>query len=409
MSNGKEESLLPVTQAPLPSSSGGSRSPGSKRTIGLASLPAVSRSGSQFTLTPRDQPRYESEGVLGRGGMGEVRLARDQDIGRRVAIKRMLDENSPQAVARFIDEIRTVGQLEHPNIVPIHDVGVDTDGTLFFVMKYVDGETLASVIERLRRGDVDYRRRYGFEARLDIFLGLLRALQYAHRQGMLHRDVKPANILIGQYGEVMLTDWGIARNVGHGQSSGSDSDKGMEETMSRAAEETAYGSIVGTPGYMSPEQASGRSEEVDARSDLYGAFSVLYELLTTRPFVPRGTSSQATIENSLRRKAPRILDRDYWSSHQPAVPVELRHLLNRGLQPAKSDRFQTADEVLSLLERIRSGSPPIQCAGTLIKATNARFERMADSHPILSATVYASVGCLVLIGIITTCMAALGP
>lgn len=407
MSNGNGESQLPETQAPIPSSNGGSKSSGSTRTTGLASLPAVSRFGNQFTLTPRDELRYQKEGVLGRGGMGEVRLAQDQDIGRRVAIKRLLDEKSPQAVARFIDEIRTVGQLEHPNIVPIHDVGVDTDGTLFFVMKYVDGETLASIIERLREGDVDYRRRYGLEARLHIFVGLLRALQYAHRQGTLHRDVKPANILVGQYGEVMLTDWGIARPVGHGQGGGADSDKGNKETMTRAADATAYGSIVGTPGYMSPEQALGRSEEVDARSDLYAAFSVLYELLTTRPFVPRGATSQATIQNSLRRRAPGILDRDYWSSHQPAVPVELRHLLNRGLQPAKSDRFQTAEEVLSLVDRIRSGSPPIQCAGTLIKATNARFERLVDSHPMLSAAVYASVACLVLIGIITTCIAAL--
>lgn len=392
-----QETIAPVSAEP---DAGDVRMSG---TVELTSLPAVSRSGNQVTLTSRNEIRYRNESVLGRGGMGEVQLANDQDIGRRVAVKRLLNQKNPQSVARFIDEVRTVGKLEHPNIVPIHDVGVDADGSLFFVMKYVDGETLASIIGRLREGDVAYHKRYRFEARLDLFSGLMRALQYAHEQGMLHRDVKPENIMVGHFGEVMLTDWGIARHVNYNEGSSSDDAKSAGE-MPRASGQTMDGSIIGTIGYMSPEQASGRSEEIDERSDLYAAFVVLYELLSTRSFVQRGDSLMKAITDAKKRQAPQFLDPNYDSRYQPAVPAELRHFLRRGLQPLKADRFQNADDVLRDLERIRSGEPPIQCAGTLIKVANARLERLVDKHPLLAISLYATTACVFLIGIVTTCM-----
>src|SRR5690606_23290345 len=136
------------------------------------------------------------------------------------AVKRLLDEDNPHAVARFIDEVRTVGSLEHPNIVPIHDVGVDEDGSLFFVMKYVEGETLASIIEKLAKGDRECHSRYNCEARLDVFTGRLRARQYAHGQGLVHRDIKPENLMIGRYGEVVVMDWGIAHAIRGQEQSG---------------------------------------------------------------------------------------------------------------------------------------------------------------------------------------------
>lgn len=409
VSSADNDSQLPETQVSMPPANGVSQRTPSLRSSSRASLPAVSRSGDQFTLTPNDAIRYKNEGVLGRGGMGEVRLAHDQDIGRRVAVKRMLDEKSPHAVARFIDEVRTVGQLEHPNIIPIHDVGIDDNGALFFVMKYVEGETLASIIQRLRQGNAGYHRRYTFEARLELFSGLLRALQYAHSKGVIHRDVKPDNILVGQFGEVMLTDWGIARQTLRvGVSDQADVPK-TDDLTGRASQSTSDGSIVGTVGYMSPEQAAGHGVEVDRRSDLYCAFTVLYELLTTRPFIARGASSEQMIVSSLERKAPTYFDPDYVVQYQPAIPAELRHFLRRGLQPAKEDRFQDCDEVLSHLARIRSGLPPVQCVGTLIKATNARLDRIVDRHPLLAAFVYAGAGILMLVGIATLGWAVLSP
>ena len=159
-------------------------------------LPLVEVRGEQVELVRRSNARYEKIKDLGRGGMGEVSLVRDNDIGRIVALKRLFKPPSgdPSGLLRFISEVRTVGQLEHPNIVPIHDVGLDENGNYYFVMKYVDGETLEHVITKLAAGDPYYHQRYPVDVRLEIFMGLLRALQYAHDQGIVHRDIKPATL-----------------------------------------------------------------------------------------------------------------------------------------------------------------------------------------------------------------------
>ena len=156
-------------------------------------LPRIEVNGAEAQVVFDGKARFEKLKLLGEGGLGEVTGALDHDIGRKVAIKRLhAHVRSPAALARFIDEIRTIGKLEHPNIVPIHDVGMDADGEIYFVMKYVDGETLESIINKLAAGDPDYHARYPFEVRVEMFLGLLHALQYAHDQGVVHRDIKPA-------------------------------------------------------------------------------------------------------------------------------------------------------------------------------------------------------------------------
>ena len=243
-------------------------------------LPRVVREGDDVRLVASDAERYRVERELGRGGMGEVSLATDQDIGRRVAVKRLLSQQ-PSTLARFVDEVRTIGRLEHPNIVPIHDVGVDAEGRYFFVMKFVDGETLSSIIRRLADGDAKAHARFGFEQRLDIFIGLVRALQFAHERGIIHRDIKPDNIMVGPFGEVMLMDWGIARAIGEDDAP-SDAEAAL---ASDRACETSDGAVIGTPMYMSPEQAGGQTSTLDARSDLYSAFVVLFELLTLHVYI----------------------------------------------------------------------------------------------------------------------------
>jgi serine/threonine-protein kinase len=319
--------------------------------------------------------------------MGEVRLALDQDIGRRVAVKRLIEEDNPLALARFVDEVRTIGNLEHPNIVPIHDVGVDADGSLFFVMKYVEGETLASIIGKLASGDEASHRRFPFEARLDLFAGLLRALQYAHDQGLVHRDVKPENIMVGQFGEVMLMDWGIARR------NRSDGPRVDRPPIGRAAGETLDGTIIGTPRYMSPEQAAGQVAELDGRSDLYSAFVVLYELLTTRSYIEPTARAIQSVAAARDRQPPKLTDPAFSNPHQDSVPGELRHFLRRGLAPCKEERFTDASDVIQELERIRSGACKVQCPLTFIKANSTRYGRFMDGHPalgLLAATLAVS-------------------
>src|SRR5581483_2763739 len=174
--------------------------PGAATTNGraiTATLPAVQWGAQGPQLHERTVPRYERIGLLGSGGMGEVLHARDNDIGRTVAVKRLhADLQHPELFARFVEEVHIIGQLEHPNIPPIHDAGVDENG-YFFVMKKVEGETLDVIIARLQRGDVAAHRRWPFERRMEVMRKVVEALRYAHSKGIVHRDIKPSNILVG--------------------------------------------------------------------------------------------------------------------------------------------------------------------------------------------------------------------
>ena len=238
---------------------------GAARTTIFPRLPTTDRR----TLSPagEEQARYEPVRLLGSGGMGEVILVQDHDIARRVAVKRPnADISNPTVFARFVDEIRTVGRLEHPKIVPIHDVGIDELGRYYSVMKYVAGETLESVIVRLRAGDASYHATYSFERRIQIFVGLLNALAYSHDQGIVHRDIKPANVMIGSFGEVVLMDWGVAKPMtSDGRApTAVQIERGDPRARTYA---THNGALIGTPAYMSPEQARGENDTLDARSD----------------------------------------------------------------------------------------------------------------------------------------------
>ena len=157
-----------------------------RKSQGLSVLPAVEPSAPVPALSPRSVARYQRIRPLGEGGNGEVDLWRDQDIDRDVAVKRLKQAGTPEVLAQFIQEVQTTGQLEHPGIVPIYDVGRDEEGRYFFVMKHVQGETLEQIIARLRAGDPAYRAHYSFEVRTQIFLQILHSVQYAHRKGFIH-------------------------------------------------------------------------------------------------------------------------------------------------------------------------------------------------------------------------------
>lgn len=160
-------------------------------------LPKLELVENEPTLVVKGNRRYQELRRLGAGGIGEVVSAADNDIGRTVAIKRLrTPAKSTSNLVRFVEEIRTIGRLEHPNIIPIHDVGVDDKGEYYFVMKYVDGETLESIIQKLAAGDRSYHQRHGFEQRTQLFLGILKAVAFAHANGIVHRDIKPANVKI---------------------------------------------------------------------------------------------------------------------------------------------------------------------------------------------------------------------
>ena len=343
-------------------------------------LPSVDESGGAVRIKPRSQARYQRIRRLGAGAMGEVTLVQDNDIGRTVAIKQLLTPTqNADGIARFIDEIRTIGQLEHPNIVPIHDVGIDEQGQLFFVMKHIDGETLEAIMERLATGDPATCERYTIDVRIEIFLGLLHALQCAHQHGIVHRDIKPANIMIGRFGEVVLMDWGIAKLMPQaGPSVGSRSS-------------TQQGQLVGTPAYMSPEQASGNVDEIDARSDLYSATVLFHELLGLQHYLSHCTGGTQLLRAILMEEFRYLRLVFIKHPRHPVPPAELLHFIVKGLAKDAKDRYQSADEMLAELQRIRDGRCRVSCPATLAKRMIDTSGRFVNRYPKLSPFVFYSL------------------
>ncbi len=359
----------------------------------LSVLPRFEMSDGGVRLLPSSGPRYERLRALGEGGMGEVSLVEDRDIGRTVAVKRLRDPETtgPGPLARFVDEVKLTGSLEHPNIVPIHDVGVDEHGQYFFVMKFVDGETLEAVIERLRAGDPATIRAWPVSRRLEVFEGLLRALEYAHARNILHRDIKPANIMVGRFGEVVLMDWGIARPIGAAELPRESAEENAKARPSRASD-THHGALIGTPLYMSPEQASGQTDTLDARSDLYTASLVLHELLGLRARREGHPHVMAMVTAAITEDAP--APTDMFSPHPSnpdGIAPEFRHFLHRGLALSPQERWGSASEMLAELAAIAEGRCRIQCPMTLTKRGTRELGRFVDRRPVLAVSSMAAV------------------
>src|SRR5580698_5971108 len=213
--------------------------------------------------------RYRLGRRIGKGGMGEVMAARDEQVGRDVAIKRMRSANpSPRAVARFLREASVQGRLEHPAIVPVHEIGRDGDGLPFFVMKKLSAVSLVQIL-------VD---KAPLQSVLRAFTDVCLAVEFAHVRGIVHRDLKPDNIMLGDFGEVYILDWGVAKIADGEPLSRSPPIRAPER-----ASETEDGSLIGTPGYMAPEQCCGDVEAIDARADVYALGAILFEILALCP------------------------------------------------------------------------------------------------------------------------------
>ncbi|MCZ4094836.1 Stk1 family PASTA domain-containing Ser/Thr kinase [Streptomyces sp. So13.3] len=272
--------------------------------------------------------RYELGSVLGRGGMAEVYLAHDTRLGRSVAVKTLRVDlaRDPSFQARFRREAQSAASLNHPSIVAVYDTGEDyVDGISipYIVMEYVDGSTLR---ELLHSG-----RKLLPERSLEMTVGILQALEYSHRAGIVHRDIKPANVMLTRNGQVKVMDFGIARAMG---------DSGMTMTQTSA--------VIGTAQYLSPEQAKG--EQVDARSDLYSAGCLLYELLTVRPpFV--GDSPVAVAYQHVREdpQPPSVWD--------PEITPEMDAIVLKALAKDPDYRYQSADEMRADIESYLDGQP----------------------------------------------------
>lgn len=291
--------------------------------------------------------RYDRLRLHATGGIGRVWLAHDSGIGRNIALKELRPEHSKDATlaARFLQEARITGQLEHPAIIPVYEM-VDFSGERqpFYTMRFVNGRTLTAAArsfnERRLAGEADPVE---LPTLLNAFVTVCNAVAYAHSRGVIHRDLKGQNVILGDFGEVVLLDWGLAKLVGA---------QGGEELNSavvphqtgRDSNHTLQGEMLGTPAYMSPEQASGRLDLIDFHTDVYGLGAILYEILTGA--APFSGGKVEEVLQKVREEAPKS-PRQCW----PNVPSELEALCLQSLAKRPEDRALTATSMGQQVQR----------------------------------------------------------
>jgi eukaryotic-like serine/threonine-protein kinase len=326
-----------------------------------------------------DERRFEIGAERARGGVGMVMEARDRLLRRQVAVKQ--PQHSDQGGARFVREALITAQLQHPAIVPIYDFGVRDSGDPCYAMRLVPGATLRDAIMAAR----------GLDERLALLphvQAVADAVAYAHSQGVIHRDLKPGNVLVGPFGETVVIDWGLAKYQSEADTEPPFADLPMA-ALGGNGTLTEAGMVLGTPGYMSPEQA--RGEDVDERADVYAIGAILYYLLAGQsPFLeksatevlrPAATSSSPTCH----RPSPAV------QSHEPGAPRDLVAIVNKAMARDPADRYPTATALAHDLKRFATG----QLVGARQYSTWALVRRLIDRHRATAVVAAALVVALV--------------
>src|SRR5215831_2203060 len=270
--------------------------------------------------------RYRALRYLARGGMGTVWLAEDTILNRQVALK-VLDpaDDSGELASRLLREARVLARLEHPGIVPVHDAGTLDDGRAFYCMKYVEGQRLDQYLRNIRT----------LPERLKLLERIAEPLAFAHSKGILHRDLKPENVMIGPFGEVLVMDWGVAKVKDAVRPEASTEVQGYSSSsLSIDLSETAHGRILGTPGYMSPEQARGETGSIDERTDIYSLGAILAFMLAGG--------------------GPEELDR---SGPSQPDPRPLRAICAKAMAPDPAARYASVQELSSDVAKYLEGLP----------------------------------------------------
>jgi eukaryotic-like serine/threonine-protein kinase len=365
--------------------------------------PPIVRSASNEVLSWSDAGRYQLFGEIARGGMGAVLKGRDPDLGRELAVKVLLERHSddPEMVCRFVEEAQIAGQLQHPGIVPVYELGAFADRRPFFAMKLIKGRTLASLLSD--RPDPERDLSYF----VTIFEAVAQAVAYAHARGVIHRDLKPSNVMVGAFGEVQVMDWGLAKILPQGGEADDAFAGHLEEepiiaTSRRPSDSdlSLAGSVMGTPSYMAPEQARGEVDALDERSDVFSLGSILAEIVTGQPAFTGGNSDE------IHRKSSRgDLSSAFARLDASGSDPELIALAKRCLCTERNDRPRDAGEIARAIGSYRSGVDDRLRAAEIARAAESARAEAAQARANAerrarraTAALAASVLVLVLVG-----------
>ena len=324
--------------------------------MGVASSPQV-----HAAIELARGERYEVVEELGRGGMGEVHLCLDRRIGRQVARKRAKDGAER---SRFLREASVQGQLEHPTIVPLHDLAEDDEGELYFTMKAIRGRTLKAILTSRADPDTNPAMRTPTRKLLQALANASLGVAFAHSRGVIHRDLKPDNLMLGEFGETYVLDWGVAKIR-----SGGPSDDDLLQIPLRGSA-TKVGAMIGTAGYMSPEQCTG-DVEVDEQSDVYSLGAILFEVLAGEP-LHEGPPLER-IDSTLSG-----VDIEARAAHWPADTSDLARVCASATALDRATRMKSARQLAEAIERCLDGTRDAGAAG----AASATTELVESTAPI---------------------------
>nr|HEX4313387.1 serine/threonine-protein kinase [Kofleriaceae bacterium] len=365
-----------ISDAHAPTIDSGSGHDGPRRAPSVVDAPAPPAGGDDFAgLVPSPEAHYRITDELARGGMGRVRVARDRRLARWVAIKDVLVDDGDIA-RRFEREVRITARLQHPSIVSVYDAGTWPSGRPFFAMPLVKGRSLDAAIAARRT----------YEDRLALLphvLAVADAIAYAHGERVVHRDLKPANVLVGNFGETVVIDWGVAKSLD--DSEASDAPRALPD----GDVETVAGAIVGTPAYMPPEQAT--SSHVDERADVYAIGAILAHVLAGQPPY-RGRSTAEVIAHVLTEPPLDI------AAHAPDAAPELLAIVARAMAREPAARYPSARELAADLRRFQTG----QLVGAHRYSTGELVRRWVRRHRAPLAVAAAGVVALGALGVVTT-------